>query len=194
MSSTRLERWLRTHNAPRKPLTECRRGDLILSGGAYVPVPRDVSDAVRAVYHEYEILFDLVTTDGRGPGYHLYRRKGPGGCPSDDLLRLEAPLQYDMEQLWPLGRPRYPGMWFLPLLKAAEKARQPGDEAAIEARNLRESRESIMGDFAKHDREYDDSMGMVLRELAIPIHRGYMNPNPFRKRQPAGRKTTHIMP
>lgn len=66
----------------------------------------------------FEIIYDRFTALDMGPGHHLYRRVSGDGGGSHDLLVWEVSLQWNMRKMWPLGGPRRPGFWFLPVLKA----------------------------------------------------------------------------
>lgn len=117
----------------------------------------------------FEIIYDRFTAKGMGPGHHLYRRVNGDGGGSNDLLVWEVSLQFNMRKMWPLGIPRRPGFWFLPMLKA--NLRDPNETPeSIRAGLKNRSRANR----AKHVKKaYDAEMG-AFEEIQpyLPVEQG----------------------
>jgi len=114
------------HGKPLHPVDHRPRSAIPLSGWRPEPF---LAELLRKLDSTYELIHDPLTHwPGEPPtaGVHLYSRDRKNG----DLL-LERSCQWRMEENWPEGLPRPPGMWLIEYLTPRQKKHRPGDEALI---------------------------------------------------------------
>lgn len=139
--------WLET-NAQRKLAYElgmsaspispvCRRGWLpnVQWPGGRVD-PDLLFDLIR-IDAGFEIIYDRYSTIGAAPGHHLYRRVGGDGTGAGDILIWEVSLQWEMNKIWPEGKPREPGRWLIPCILQNLKGPDDTPEKLSQARRDR---------------------------------------------------------
>lgn len=94
--------------------------------------PEDISKGLLEIDPSLEIIHDPLThPPNTAPehGCHLYRKEKWKGF---DFLILEISLMWNVEEAWPKGRPRAPGMWLVRWVKEHDKAKMPGDREHID--------------------------------------------------------------
>lgn len=169
----RAAKWEASGRTPTFPLTRCCESaipSVSFSGGE---LDSATLAALRAINPRYVVKYDICTTNGFGPGHHLYEKDGEQD--GSALLRMVFPLQYDLDRQWPEGGPRAPGPWLIEAVKR-HLAKPSADEqlsAAVEAEEQRERKNER--DREEHAKHFGKEMGPWVRAHLTGQRRGGVN-------------------
>lgn len=111
----RMRKWDKLGRQPVCPMTRCTLAALPTSSYSGGELSKHDEAELKRIDSKFRVVYDVCTTNGFGPGHHLYREVDmQDGSP---VLQLEFSLQWDIDMKWPEGRPRAPGPWLIEEVK-----------------------------------------------------------------------------
>jgi hypothetical protein len=172
----RRERW-ESGDGQQPPFTECLRADIADASWGCYRVPPELSAAIRTIDPRFELIYDPFTLPpgDRRPAFFLYSVKFDrnGGR---DALRLEIPLQWDMEYAWPDGGPRAPGAWLVDAYRRHDNARLAGSPGYVERLRIKHRYEAAVRAQALRDAPLIAWQNALDEEFDPYLNRGRISP------------------
>ena len=171
----RLER--QRANGAELPYTECLRCDLLDAEWGCYRVPAELTAALRRIDRRFELIYDPITLDpgDRRPAFFLYSRTIDRNG-SRDALKLELPLQWECDFIWPDGGPRAPGMWFIEQYLKRDNSREAGGLNYIDKLRMKQRYDRMSRAQRERDRPLIQFQEALDEELDPYLNKGRLSP------------------